>query len=68
MSRFLQTVLVLILGKVNSLLLLTSTDHTSHAVKAVALVHPKVIQFQVLPYRPADIVNSVLGPFETWIP
>ena len=68
MPRFLQTVLVLILGKLNSLLLLTSVDLTSHAVFAFDLVHPKVIQFQGFPYCPADIVNSVLGPFETWMP
>ena len=40
---------------------------TSHAVKAVALVHPKVIKFQVLPYCTAHIRNSVLGTFEIWI-
>ena len=67
MSRFLQTVLVIILGKVKSFLLLTSADLTSQAVKAVDIVHPKVIQFQGLQYNPADIANSVLGPFKTWI-
>ena len=30
----------------NSFLLLTSPDLTSHAIKMVALVHPKVMQFQ----------------------
>ena len=45
MLRFLQTIPERLLGKVNSFLLLASADLKSHALKAVALVHPKVIQF-----------------------
>ena len=61
---FLQSILELILGKVDSLLLLAPADLTSHSEKSVALIHKKIIHLEGSPNCSAIVSDSVLGPFE----